>query len=386
MPKKKILIDSISLLSSFTGIGRYTYENSLQLKELDSTNIEWYFNYGPHSKELYCDDSMQEEFKFLKRLKSLLTKLPLVKKVARKILPIVSRLNSRIYDLYWQPNFIPESNIKAKHIVSTVHDFSFYLQPQWHPKERLDYFENNFWKNVKKSDHIITGSHFSKEEIIKYLKFDASKITVIHHGVDHDIYKVYPKEILQETKKKFDLPTNFILFVGSIEPRKNLITLLKAYTNLSNKDKDNTSLVLVGFKGWENKEIMQLIEKEKSHIKYLGYVEDQELPLIYNLASVFVYPTYYEGFGIPPIEAFACGTPVIVSSAASLPEVCGNAALYINPNNEDDLKRKLEILLNDSTLQKALIKKGLEKVKEYSWQKSAQKHLEVFTEVLNNDA
>mgnify|MGYP000350118574 CR=1 FL=1 len=250
-------------------------------------------------------------------------------------------------------------------------------------KDAKEALENNDIHYVMLDINLPDGNGY---ELITQLEKSSVKIFVLTTENDKQFREVtYEKGILEDTKKKFDLPDNFILFVGSIEPRKNLITLLKAYTKLCSKDKDNTPLVLVGFKGWENKEIMKLIDKEKSHIKYLGYVEDEELPHVYNLASMFVFPTHYEGFGIPPIEAFACGTPVIVSNVASLPEVCSDAALYINPNDEDDLKDKIETLLNDNTLQKELIKKGLEKVKEYSWEKAAKKHLEIFNKVLNND-
>lgn len=383
MRKKKVLIDAVSLLSSFTGIGRYTYENSLKLKNLDSQTFEWFFNYGHHSKELFDGTNKKENFQKLKKIKKVLGRVPFMKSVARKALHVSTKLYSRSYDLYWQPNFIPQPHIRAKFLITTVHDFSFYLQPSWHPKERIEYFKKNFFINVQKSDHIITGSNFSKQEIIKYLKFPEEKITVIHHGVDHNLYKVYPKKILEKTQKKFQLPKSFILFVGSIEPRKNLITLLRAYTKLSKTQKNKTSLVLVGFKGWENKEVMNIITKEKEHIKYLGYVTNKELPHIYNLATIFVYPTYYEGFGIPPLESFACGTPVIVSNVASLPEVCDDCVLYINPDKQDELKDAIEILLKDENLQEVLREKGLKQAQKFSWEDSARKHLELFKKTIN---
>jgi glycosyltransferase involved in cell wall biosynthesis len=187
---------------------------------------------------------------------------------------------------------------------------------------------------------------------------------------------------LQPTKDEFSLPDSFVLFVGSIEPRKNLLTLLKAYADLPLQQKQSNPLVLVGFKGWQNQEIMSIIDSQQEFINYLGYVSDEQLPHIYNLATLFVYPSYYEGFGIPPIEAFACGTPTIVSNITSLPEVCGDCAIYIDPYNQQQLTNELNSILNNKTLQQKLIQKALVKVQQYSWDLSAKKHQELFEKLL----
>ena len=375
--KTKLLIDSISLLSNLTGIGRYTNEIAKHLEKDDQLSVSYF--YGYYSKKRLEPGKNSE----MKSIKAVLSCNPLLKKIARKVLILVSKLFAPMFDLYWSPNFIPLDGIKASKIVTTVHDFSFYIYPQWHPQERLDYFNKYFFKNVKRSDWIITGSEFSKNEILEYLKFPKDKITVIYHGVDHELYKVYDSSNLEVTKLKFELTDLFILFVGSIEPRKNLLNLLKAYHLLSSEIKDSYPLVLVGFKGWENKEIMKEIDKEKEHVRYLGYVSDEELAHVYNLATLFVYPSLYEGFGIPPLEAMACGTAVISSSVASLPEACGDAALYINPLDIEDISKKIKFLLHDAKERDELILKGLERVKSFTWEKSAKEHLKVFEAVLN---
>lgn len=376
----KILIDGVSLLSSFTGIARYTYENSKRIQ--DDINYESFYNYGYHSKNLYGPTNDNKTIGIIKKLQSIVVKSSLMKKTIRKLLKLSTKIISPSYDLYWQPNFIPDLNVKARRVVSTVHDFSFYLQPEWHPNERLEYFEEYFFKQVLKSDWLITGSYFTKSEIIKYLKFPEEKIHVIYHGVDHNLYKVYSQDILEKTKKKFELNDNFLLFVGSIEPRKNLINLLKAYHLLSDNIKKKLPLVLVGFKGWENDEVMLEIEKEKEYIKYLGYLSDLELAHVYNLATIFIYPSLYEGFGIPPLEAMSCGTAVIASNAASLPEACGDAVEYIRPNNVNEISQKIALLVNDNEKRKLLIQKGFDHAKQFTWDKAAKEHLEVFEKVL----
>lgn len=379
--KKKILIDGLSLLSPFTGVAKYTYENAYRLQKQYVEEHDWFYDYGFHSKNLINASNTKQSVNILKKVKAIIVSRPWIKAIGRKTLSALSYISSPQYELYWQPNYIPKK-VKAKKTVTTVHDFSFHVQPAWHPKERLKYYQKNFWGNASVSDWIITGSNFTKQEIITYMNFPEEKITVIYHGVDHNLYKKYNENIIQETKNKFNLNNDFLLFVGSIEPRKNLLTLLKAYHILSNDIKKNYPLVLIGFKGWENKEIMQEIEAEKEHIKYLGYLSNKELAHVYNLATLFIYPSLYEGFGIPPLEAMACGTAVIASNVASLPEACGDAAEYINPNDSNDIAEKIVDLLTNNTKRKALVKKGFEHAKDFSWDKASKAHMKVFQKVM----
>lgn len=371
--KPKLLIDSISLLSSLTGIGRYTYEVSKRIKEKNIHEIEFF--YGYYSARLIEPSSAKE----LKSFKSFIIKSAFLKKLIRETLFLISRVFSPSYDLYWQPNFVPNLGIKAKKIVTSVHDFSFILHKEYHPKERIDFLEKYFYKNIIKSDVIITGSEFSKKEILERLDFEDKDIYVIYHGIDHDLFKVY-----DDLNIDFELPKKFIFSVGSIEPRKNLLGLLKAYNLLSNDIKKEYKLVLAGFKGWENEEIMNIINKNKENIIYLGFISDIELAKTYNLASCFVFPSFYEGFGLPVLESMACGTPVICSNSSSLPEVGGDAVVYCDSYNINDIREKIELVLSNENLQKEMIFKGLEQAKLFSWEKSAEKHIQVFQKVLNN--
>ena len=380
---KKILIDAVSLLSPLTGIGRYTYEISSRLRKLSADKYEIFFNYGYHSKELYgLSNNQSATEQKAKKLQSFIKKSPLLKRFSRSFYLFITKFYKTEYDLYFQPNFIPNSNIKAKKLICTVHDFSFMLQPHWHTRELIDHYNKNFFSLIKKADHIITGSNFTKQEIIDYMQIPQDKISVIYHGVDHELYKPYPQNELQETKEKFSLSQNFLLFVGSIEPRKNLLTLLRAYNLLTNDEKEELPLILVGFKGWENQEIMQEIEKNRDYIRYLGFVSDSELAHIYNLATIFIYLSLYEGFGLPPLEAMACGTPVIVSNVASLPEVCGDAALYVAPTDSIDIKNKILAIAKDEKLREELSQKSKAQAALFSWDKAAQEHLKVIESLL----
>jgi glycosyltransferase involved in cell wall biosynthesis len=370
--KPKILIDSIALLTPLTGIGRYTYEIS---KELAKNNaIEYHYYYGYISKNL----NGTEKKTAIKKFKKVLTYLGPLKKIIRKIITLSASLTRTRYNLYWQPNFIPNDGIKAKKIITSVHDFSFILHKDFHPKERIEYFEKNFFKNIVKSDAIITGSHYSKQEILERIpSFKDADVHVIYHGIDHSLFRVY-----NDLDLPFDLPNKFILSVGSIEPRKNLLGLLYAYEQLDQKLKDEYKLILVGFKGWENQDIMEVIERNQENIIYLGFISDEELAKVYNLATAFVFPSFYEGFGLPVIEAFACGTPVVTSDRTSLPEVGGDAVLYCNPDDSHDIANKISKLLLDSDLQEQLRQKGLERAKLFSWKKSAQEHEKLFLSLL----
>ncbi|MFA6197090.1 MAG: glycosyltransferase family 1 protein [Sulfurimonas sp.] len=371
--KPKILVDSISLLSPLTGIGRYTYEISKYLSKRDDFELNYF--YGYYSNKLLEESGNPD----LKNLKAILSKVPLLKKIIRKILLISSKLFTNKYDLYWQPNFIPVDGIKAKKTVTSVHDFSFILHREFHPKERIEYFEKYFFKNISRSDRIITGSNYSKNEILENLDFKEDKVKVIYHGINHNIFKVH-----KEIKIDFEIPKKFILSVGSIEPRKNLLGLLKAYSLLDDTTRSEYKLVLVGFKGWENNELMELINANKKNIHYLGFISDEELAKVYNLASCFVFASFYEGFGLPPLESMACGTPVIVSNLTSMPEVCADAAIYCDPYNIYDIKEKVELVLSDSILQNNMIEKGLKRAGEFTWEKSANEHAKVFREVLKS--
>ena len=369
--KIRLLVDSISLLSSLTGIGRYTYEISKNIKAMNKYDLEFF--YGYYSNKLIEPSSGME----IKNLKSIIVKNNLIKKIVRKILFTSSKIFAPSYDLYWQPNFIPNDGIKAKKIVTSVHDFSFILYKDFHPKERVEHINRYFYKNVLKSDMIITGSQYTKNEILERLNFKENEVKVIYHGINHELFKVY-----EDVTVDFDIPTKFILSVGSIEPRKNLLGLLKAYDIIDVTLKEEYKLVLVGFKGWENKEIMSIIENNKENIRYLGFVSDEDLAKVYNLASLFVFPSFYEGFGLPPLEAMACGTPVVSSDLTSMPEVCGAAAIYCNPHDIENIKNKMELVLTNVKLQNKLIAKGLKRASEFTWEKSAQEHMDVFEKVL----
>lgn len=373
----RIAINAIPLLSKMTGIGNCIYNISKHLLESDRDN-DYLFYYGYFSNILQSSQEPAEEvqelqFSILKKSKPFIKRIPFLKEWIKKGIEDFNKITSfsKKIDVYYEPNYIP-TQIQSKTLVTTVHDFSFHFHPEWHPKDRVAYFKKYFYSRVGRSDLITTDSQFIKQEALDVLNFRPEQIHVVPMGYDEIHYHAYPHDLLQDFKLRKKLPEKFVLFVGSIEPRKNIISLLKAYISLPDSLKREYKLVLVGFSGWENKAIMDLIAQMKEHVVFLGYLNIFELAYTYNLASAFAYPSLYEGFGLPPLEAMACGTPVLVSRVTSLPEVCGDAALYCDPLDEADIARQLQRLLEDEDLAGDLSERGLVQARNFTWDQSAQ--------------
>lgn len=375
----RVVINTIPLLSPLTGVGSYTYNIAKRLKSLDNSYRYTYF-YGYFSKDLLVYTAEKRVLRDFNKIKYYAKKIPFVARSLRTLKGYLSKIPYKEFDLYFEPNFVPLDGISAKEVITTIHDFSFYKYPQWHPRDRIAFFKEKFWKNIYKSHTIITVSHYMKAEVLELLSFNSDKIKVIYNGYDKDVFKIYSPSELSAFKYRFKLPKYFLLFVGALEPRKNLECLIKAYIGLNKDIKKDLKLILAGASGWRNQGIMGLINKEKDNIYYLGYVSNQELAFLYNLATLFVYPSLYEGFGLPPLEAMACGCPAVVSNVSALPEVCGDAAYYVDPHHVESVAEGIYKLLDDEDLRKKLIKRGLERAKAFSWEKSAMEHLKVFEE------
>jgi len=235
---------------------------------------------------------------------------------------------------------------------------------------------------AKRSHHIITVSENSKSEIIKYLNVSEEKISVIYGGYA-DIFKLESDDRLSsDVKRKYNITGNYLLYVGTLEPRKNLLGLIRAYAQ--SRAKDDFILVLAGGKGWQYENIFKLVRELKleNRIIFTGYVPENDLPGLYQGATLFVYPSFYEGFGLPPLEAMACGLPVIVSHTTSLPEVVGDAGVYVDPNDVEQISFSIDTVLSDSELRQTLIQRGLERAKLFSWEKAAKETLKLYQKVV----
>lgn len=379
-----ILVNATPLLDPITGIGNYTYQVAKHLGGLGTEQDYTYYYNGFFSNELINPGDINNQSIF--KAKKLIREVPVLSDLAKIGWRIVKRwLNiqhSGRFEVYWEPNYILLDLPVGKKVAS-VHDFSFYLYPQWHNKEVVGIFKKRFFKKIAEADSIITGSQYIKEQIVDILNVPTEMVNVINHGVDKNIFKLYDVQSLKTFSTHYDLPESFILYVGSIEPRKNLLSLLDAYRRLPDNLVKNVALVLAGFKGWENREIMDRISSMPGRVKYLGYLTNIELAYLYNLAIIFVYPSLYEGFGLPPLEAMACGAPVVVSGIPVHREIYGDAALYFDPLDIDDMAASLTGVLEDAAMRKNLSNSGLNKAGQFTWERCAAEHLRVFERAAN---
>lgn len=283
--------------------------------------------------------------------------------------------------------FFPNINFaswssKAKAIL-TVHDLSFERYPEtfsW--KRRLWHFFVDPKRLAKKADRIIAVSGSTKDDLEVSYGVDASKIKTIYSAVA-DGFQVMDRNDLNLAKiaKKYNLPYKFILYLGTIEPRKNIIAIVRAYNqlrSLNDPELDRHKLVIAGTVGWKSEKIFSEIRLSPfaDDIILTGTVDEDDLPAVYNLSSLFVYPSFFEGFGFPPLEAMACGVPVIASNNSSLPEVVGDAGILIDPDKPDEIFEAMKEVLQNRELSDKLRSKGLEQAKRFSWQKTAEKFLE----------
>ncbi|MEM1672775.1 MAG: glycosyltransferase family 1 protein [Nanopusillaceae archaeon] len=365
----KIIFNTLPLFSPLSGVGRYLYHLATTFKTLFPT-FNYYYYSGKLSRTLPDPSSLEKSG--LSRLIKLIKGTPF-SLLLRKLHHLLTPPISETFDLYLEANFIPLPSIKAKKILVVVHDFSFHRFPEWHPPERVKYFELNFWSNLDKANYLICDSRTIYQEALE-LGLPKERLAVIYPGIDHNLFRPLPQISLSLFSKSLKLPPRFILYVGTLEPRKNLLLLLEAYQLLPPLIRKHHPLLLVGPPGWKNESLLESIKRQG--ILYLGHLPDTYLPHLYNLATFLVYPSFYEGFGFPPLEAMACGCPVLVSDIPVFREVYEEAALYFPPNAPQALKEKLEHLLEDSSLREDLKTKGLNQASKYSWEKTV---LEIFS-------
>ena len=280
-------------------------------------------------------------------------------------------------DIFWSPHYnIPILPIMAKFRVVTIHDafhLAFYDTLNFMQKI---YAKTIFYQALSRSDIVLSVSDFSRSEILKYAKTDKN-IFVVPNAIDEGHFNHHcDSDALKAVAKDYGLPEDFVLFVGNVKPHKNLKNLLFAL------EKMDLNLVIVGKKdGFITGDsiISEIIRRKNlsNRIFFTGYVKDADIAAIYNLAKLFVFPSLYEGFGIPPLEAQACGCPVVCSDAASLPEACGDSVVYFDPYSVEDMRDKIQMVLDDENLQNELRVKGFENIKRFSWERSAKQIIEI---------
>jgi glycosyltransferase involved in cell wall biosynthesis len=297
-------------------------------------------------------------------------------------LALATELAPRRLDLLHSPDFIPPFHGGFKSVI-TIHDLNFLHYPDFLTPESQRYY-GQIDRAVERADHIIADSHATKKDIVDLLKVAPEQITVIHLAAN-PVYRLITDQ--QEVRKavwRYGLPTDFVIFVGTLEPRKNVPTLLRALRQLIDQGQD-IHLAIIGRRGWLYEEIFNTITELKlaNYVHLLENVSNEDLARLYNAARCLALPSYHEGFGLPPLEAMACGTPVVVSDRASLPEVVGDAGLLVDPTSPQELADALARVLTDSELAAQMHRRGLSRAGEFSWARAADQTMAVYERVLN---
>jgi glycosyltransferase involved in cell wall biosynthesis len=295
-------------------------------------------------------------------------------------LPLYATYFSGQVDIYHGPDFALPPIGKTLRKVVTVHDLAFLEHPEYAVPSLAAYLKKVVPEAVAAADVVCTVSQEVSRTLIEHFQTPREKLVVIPNGVSPHFRRITDPVLLGATRHKFGLKHPLVLSVGTLEPRKNHIGLIKAFYQAQKKKRGPAMLALAGAKGWLYEETQRLVEELKleKKVRFLGRVSDLELVTLYSLADVFAFPSFVEGFGVPPLEAMACGAPIITSNTSSLPEVVGDAALLINPHNTGELSGAIMRILENKQLQEELRQKGYERVKEYSWPVSAHKMLSVY--------
>jgi glycosyltransferase involved in cell wall biosynthesis len=283
-------------------------------------------------------------------------------------------------DLYHFPNFILPP-LRGGRAVVTIHDMSFLRFPQFAERKNQEYLSSRIHDTAARADALITDSNFSGREICELLKVPSGKVFPIHLGIS-DEFRPQDPDRTRSALAGLGISRPYLLTVGTVEPRKNIEFLVTVFEKLRGFDGE---LVIAGMQGWDCGPIMKRIAESsrKGDIRYIEYVDDSRLPMLYTGAQLFVCASFYEGFGFPPLEAMACGTPVLSSGGGSLAEVLGNGAVIVHEFDPDAWKVQAEKLLSDTALRNRMIEEGKKTSAKYTWAETARKTWGVYRKVLD---
>lgn len=376
----RIGIDCRTILSpekgEKAGVGHYTYYLVKSLLALDKKNtyVLFFDHRSPNLKEFKRRNTEVVIFKFSEHKKYLPYAYSHV---------FVSRvLKNANLDIFHSPaNVLPLQYSGAS--VITFHDLAIYFHPEWFPPKQDFSVKVLVPKSLERANHIISVSQSTADDMHKVFKVDKKKVTVIHEGIEKT--RAPKKLAIRQVMKKHAITDKYLLYVGTLEPRKNIAGIIQAFDELAcrfpKKYKD-TQLVLAGAKGFEFQKNYEAIKNAKSgKIRYLGYISPQDKVALMHGATAFIFPSFYEGFGLPALEAMSYGTPVITSNISSLPEVVGKAALTVKPNSIKDIQAAIDKVLSRKATRDSLSKKGKIQARKFSWEQCAKETLAVYKKV-----
>lgn len=368
----KIAINTLPLYKTKVGMGKYVVELVNRVTKIDKEN-KYLIYVSNENKHFFNLTSKNVNIQQVPKIFS----NPSLRIIWEQlILPFSLWRNS--IDVYHALGFVLPLFLKQKIIsVVTIADMTFFSHPQHHTRMKQVYFKCMIPQSLRRAKKVITISDNTKKDIINVININANKIKTIYLGVDARFYP-QEKETVNAILEKYKIASPYILFVGMLEPRKNVEGLLQAFAMLKDKRKHN--LIIVGKKGWRYEELFKLAQEEgiRNDVVFAGYVPDEDLPGLYAGATCFVYPSFYEGFGIPIVEAMACGCPVITSNNSSMQEIAGDAAVLVDPYNKEEIKDAIGSIINNKGLRGEKQRKGLINATKFQWNFMAEETIKVY--------
>jgi len=369
----KIAINCLLLDPHKAGIGTYIY-----------SLLSQYFKYDLSNKNLdfFLQQRVSDFFGDNKNIRKVYFNINSNKKriiYEQLLIPYISRKYN--YDVIHFTDYQIPLLMSRKGMILTVHDLSFLKEDDIFTKSSSLYKKFVLPSSLKKADRIIAVSENTKKDILKYFpSINENKIVVIYEGTRFDDSKIY--KYSTDVLLKYNIKDPYILYVGTIEPRKNIVNIIRAFKTIVAKN-PNIKLVIVGKKGWLYDEIFNEVRNLslENNIIFTGYVSDEDLPAFYKNAILFIYPSKYEGFGLPPLEAMSFGCPVITSNISSLPEVVGDAGILVNPGSVEEISDAMNSILLNNDLRNDLSERSLKRAKMFSWDITAKATLKVYEDV-----
>ncbi len=286
-------------------------------------------------------------------------------------------------NVFHEPHYVLPPLTHCRSVV-TIHDCIHLRFPQYLPKRgALAYARAQMGAAARRSDRVLTVSEASKRDILEFFNVPPEKVTVIHNAIDERFLTAPPEEAVQAVAERYQLQGDFALYVGTVKPHKNVERLIDAFQVVRQSGLDHLKLVVIGDDISKYAVLRRAVHRYNLHkyVRFLGFLPDETLAAVYRLAAVFVFPSLYEGFGLPPLEAMACGTPVVTSNVSSLPEVMGDAALFVDPYDADAIADGIRRVIIDPALRADLRARGLARAREFSWERSVRRVREIYDEV-----
>ena len=286
-------------------------------------------------------------------------------------------------DVFHTPHYVLPPAVRCRSIV-TIHDCIHLMFPQYLPnRAAYAYAKASMWSAARHARRILTVSEASKRDIIRFFHVPPEKIVVVYNAIDERFRLAPSAEAVARVRERYQLDHGFVLYTGNIKPHKNLVRLIEAFDGLRKRGFDDVKLLIIGDEISKFPALRRAVHSHRlhKHVRFLGYLPDDTLAILYRLAAVFVFPSLYEGFGLPPLEAMASGTPVVTSNVSSLPEVTGGAAVLVDPYDVASITDGIARILSDPALSDELRAKGIARAREFSWERSVGRMWEIYQEV-----